>query len=530
MIIGAKGTATFARFYRANFCAIRWAMKKLKKPKDQLPFILLDDKNLAVPLYQQIYEAIRQAILAGEFSSGRRLPASRSLAAQLGVSRITVVNAYDLLFAEGYLTGKIGAGTFVACELPDDSLRTSRKQPAARKSLVPQTALRLSAYGQRLAAKEITACGTSTSSAIRPFENGLTAVDEFPFAVWARIAGRIHRHPPRDIWGHGNAQGYLPLREAIAAHLQSARGVHCEAQQVIITGGAQQALDLTTRLFLSENDVALVEDPCYQEVRALFTAAGAQVIALPVDAEGIDLSLLPRRSAQPKLVYVTPSHQYPLGVTMSLARRLALLEWAKSANAWIIEDDYNSEFRYAGRPLTSLQGLDRHGRVIYIGTFSKTIFPTLRIGCLVVPPELVDIFVTARSLNDVGSGLLDQAILTEFMNEGHFARHIRRMRTLYAYRQSILVRECKKQLGECLEVNAASAGMHLVGWLSPGVSDKLVSARANSLGLKLNPLSNYCLTQAQRGGLILGYTAFDEKQIIQGVKKLRTVFHSVQSK
>ncbi len=499
----------------------------MKKPKDQLPFILLDDKNSDVPLYQQIYDAIRRAILAGEFATGMRLPASRVLATQLGVSRITVVNAYDQLFAEGYLIGKIGAGTFVACELPDDSLRASRKKLPERKISVPKDALRLSLFGERLAAKEIVSCCTSSGGEVHPFQNSLTAIAEFPFSIWARIAARIYRHPPREIMGYSNAQGYLPLRQAIATHLKSARGVYCDAQQVIITGGAQQALDLTTRIFLSDNDVALIEDPCYQEARALFLAAGAQVVALPVDEEGINFSLLPRRSAQPKLVYVTPSHQYPLGVTMSLARRLALLEWAKSANAWIIEDDYNSEYRYAGRPLTSLQGLDKHGRVIYIGTFSKTIFPALRIGCLVVPPELVDIFVTARSLNDVSSGLMDQAILAEFINEGHFARHIRRMRTLYAQRQEILIRECEKQLGALLEVNPAAAGMHLVGWLSQGVSDALVAKKASEFGLKLAPISNYCIHNGQRSGLVLGYTGFDQKQIKQGVKKLVAVFASL---
>jgi len=477
---------------------------------------MLDDKG--APLYRQIYEAIRRAILNGEFAPGRKLPSSRALAVELSVSRITVVNAYDQLFAEGYLEGKTGAGTFVAHELPDDLLNTGDRTGAEQDKQQVKTDLRLSGFGERLAAKSVGAAREQVIATFRPFQNGLTAVEEFPFEIWARLASRWQRNPTRNVLGYGDPQGYRPLREAIAAHLASARGVNCTPEQVVITSGAQQALDLTARIFISKGDTVLTEDPCYQEARGVFEAARAKIIPVPVDSEGIDIANAALSSERPKLVYVTPSHQYPLGVTMSLSRRLALIEWARANDAWIIEDDYNSEFRYSGRPLASLQGLDPAGRVIYVGTFSKTIFPSLRLGCLVVPEGLVNIFAAARALNDVHSSLIDQAVLAEFISEGHFARHVRRMRTLYEARQQVLLDECTKNLNGLLKVEKADAGMHLVGWLPQGVDDVEVSKKAAERGLHLSPLSAYYYEKPPRGGLILGYTAFDERQIRDGVK------------
>jgi GntR family transcriptional regulator/MocR family aminotransferase len=495
----------------------------MRKSKQIVPFIMLEDKNSSAPLYRQIYTAIRRAILSGEFSSRMRLPASRLLAEQLGVSRITVVNAYEQLFAEGYLEGKIGAGTFVAAELPDDLLQIDKRKTVLSKENKTHSPQRLSPFGERLKARDAQSVRARTIAAFQPFQNGLTAVDKFPFDIWTRIAARLLRNPPREILGYAAPQGYFPLREAVAAHLKSARGVNCAPEQVIITSGAQQALDLTARIFLSEKDAVWIEDPCYLEARNAFAATGAKVISVPVDDEGFNLAAAPERGESTKLVYVTPSHQYPLGVTMSLPRRLALIEWAKKNDAWIIEDDYNSEFRYAGRPLASLQGLDGDGRVIYIGTFSKTIFPSLRIGCLVVPRDLIDIFSIARALNDVHSPLLEQAILTEFIVEGHFARHVRRMRMLYEERQQILLEECEKQLGSLLEVKKADAGMHLVGWLPAGVTGKSISHNASQENLKLAPISAYSINKLPREGFILGYTAFDKRQIRNGVKKLKAL-------
>lgn len=486
---------------------------------------MLGSRRADRPLYRQIYEAIRMAILSGEFGPGKRLAATRALARELGVSRITVLNAYEQLFAEGYLDGKGGAGTFVAAELPDNLLKTETiKRSKQKKADAP---LHLSPFGEKLALKDLGSIRSRTIAKFQPFQNGLTAVDKFPFEIWSRIAARVHRNPSREILGYGDPQGYFPLREAISAHLRSARGVSCTPEQVIITSGAQQALDLSTRIFLSEKDSVLIEDPCYQEARSAFAAIGAKIIPVPVDAEGLSLAAIKEKA---KLIYVTPSHQYPLGVTMSLPRRLALLEWARTRNAWIIEDDYNSEFRYAGRPLASLQGLDQGGRVIYVGTFSKTIFPSIRIGCAVVPPDLVGIFTGARALNDTHSSLIDQAILTQFIVDGHFVRHVRRMRTLYEERQQTLIAECKKNLAGLLDVKRADAGMHVVGWLPEGVSDKAISRKGAEQNLKLAPISAYSGKKMPRGGLILGYTAFEKNQIKEGVKRLKAILSTEISK
>lgn len=518
MKIGIKAIAIYTVF---DITALR-CFELMQKITEQFPLITLDGENNDLPLYRQIYEAIRSAILRGELASKTRLPSSRNLAQNLGVSRITVVNAYDQLFAEGYLEGKTGSGTFIAAKLPDDLLQTTDSEPIQSETKTIAR-LDLSPFGEKLAFFKAAHFDLPPALKIQPFRHGLSAIDEFPFEIWSRIAAKYYKNPPRSLLVYGDSRGFRPLREAIAAHLKAARGVICTAEQVIITSGAQQALDLTARIFLSAEDAVLIENPCYLEARKAFSATGATLIPTPVDEEGLNLAQIPVAGENAKLVYVTPSHQYPLGVTMSLPRRLQLLDWARTKNAWIVEDDYDSEYRYAGRPLAALQGLDKTGRVIYIGTFSKTIFPSLRIGCAVVPPELVEIFTTARALNDVQSSSIEQAVLAEFIAEGHFARHIRRMRQLYEKRQRILVAEGESRLKNLLEVKKDDAGMHLVGWLPEDVDDRAIAAKAAEKSLHLTPLSRYFAGATPRGGFILGYTAFDEQQIKEGVTKIRQI-------
>jgi GntR family transcriptional regulator/MocR family aminotransferase len=490
------------------------------------PFITLDEKSDA-PLYRQIYETIRRSILSGGLPSGRQLPASRLLAKQLGVSRMTVVNAYEQLLAEGYLEGRAGAGTFVAAHLPEEFLQASgferlelQEKPLTRKVI-------LSEYGSKLAQNSKIILRHHGATALVPFQHGVAAIDEFPFGVWAKIAQKWHKRPPTSVLNYGDAVGFQPLRDAIAVHLAAARGVRCTPEQIIITNGTQQALDLIGRIFLSESEDVCLEDPGYIGARDIFTATGARIVPVPIDDEGFDLQTARKRSLKTRLIYVTPSHQFPLGVTMSLARRLSLLEWARERDAFVIEDDYNSEYRYSGRPLASLQGLDRDGRVIYVGTFSKTIFPALRLGYLVVPADLIEVFASARALTDLHSPVIEQAVLAEFISERHFARHIRRMRGMYEERQQTLVEEARKNLGSMLDVTAAKAGMHLIGWLPDGISDREVSRRAAEAGLNLAPISAYCINQKLRDGLLLGYTAYDEKHIRQGMKKLARVLTEI---
>lgn len=491
------------------------------------PFIMLDDKKSSLSLHRQIYEAMRRAILKGDYRAGAKLPSTRGLAAELVVSRMTVVVAYDQLYAEGYLEGKSGAGTFVASELPEELLQTTKenKQINSVNSTSSPRPLNISRHGRWLAETRYPdVMRVERATKFIPFQHGLPAVDEFPFEIWSRIAQRLHGNPPRSLLGYGEPAGFRPLREAIAAHLQSARGVNCDYEQVIITSGAQHALTLAAKVFLDPGDTAWIEDPCYLGAKGSLLAAGAKIVPVPADADGFDLRAAIATDKKAKLVYVTPSHQYPLGVTMSLSRRLSLIEWARANDAWILEDDYNSEYRYGGRPLASLQGLDRDGRVLYVGTFSKTIFPSVRLGCLVVPRDLTDIFAVARSLGDLHSPLIDQAILAEFINEGHFARHIRRMRKLYERRQQILVEEAEKHLEGLLKLQKSDAGMHLVGWLPDEINAETIAAKAAARDLKVSPITDYIFSKKKApNGLILGYTSFDEKQIKAGVKKLARI-------
>ncbi len=489
-----------------------------------IPFLMLDDKSAsAAPLYRQIYESVRLAILSGKLTSGTRLPASRVLAKQLSVSRLTVVNAFEQLLAEGYLEGKPGAGTFVASKIPEDLLQISEAERKNNTAETEPEKVKISKFAERLTETNTRVSRFQSSAESLPFKNGLTAVSEFPFDVWEKLAVRVYRRSRYKISGYGEAAGYRPLREAVAAHFAATRGVHCDIEQIFITNGAQQALDLISRVLLEAGEKVWIEDPCYQEALGVFRAVGAEIVPVAVDAEGFDPAEAEKLSDAAKLVYITPSHQYPTGVTMSLARRLSLLEWARKTDAWIVEDDYNSEFRYAGRPLASLQNLDQTERVIYVGTFSKTVFPALRLGCLIVPKNLIEVFRAARWSSDCHSPIFEQAILADFIAEGHFARHLRRMRTLYEKRQNILVEEAEKHLNGLLKVSRANSGMHLIGWLAEGLKAEEICEKAFENGLNLTPLSSYCVETKLPAGVILGYTGFDERQIKEGIMKLKEV-------
>jgi GntR family transcriptional regulator / MocR family aminotransferase len=435
---------------------------------------------------------------------------------------MTVMNAYEQLFAEGYLGGKPGSGTFVSSHLPEEFLQLPPQPNLQGAPKKVARKLELSDYADRLSKRSIAIHRNHGATELIPFQHGVTAIDQFPFDVWSKIVARHYKYPDRSDFGYGDPGGLQFLRQAVADHLRSARGVVCDAGQVMITNGAQQALSLISRVLLSSGERVGIEDPGYLGARDIFAAAGVEVVPVPVDGEGINIDLVPDNKDL-RLIYVTPSHQFPLGGTLTLSRRLKLLEWARDHDAWIIEDDYDSEFRYAGRPLASLQGLDRDDRVIYVGTFGKTIFPALRLGCMVVPQDLVETFTSARALTDLHSSLIDQAVLAEFIAEGHFARHLRRMRKLYAERQEILIGEVGKHLAGTLEVSAADAGMHLIGWLPDRADDQAVSSRLSEQGLKAAPLSKYALKRRARGGLLLGYTAFDRRQIRAGVKVMKNV-------
>jgi GntR family transcriptional regulator/MocR family aminotransferase len=485
------------------------------------------DPSSPDPLYRQLYDRVRSAILRGSLSAGTRLPSSRALADGLSISRNTVLIAYGQLLAEGYVQGEAGSGTYVSRVLPEQFC-----EPAAAAGLAHRPTAKssptLSQRGQILAADPVRP--SRDEGPARAFAPAVPALDAFPFEVWTRLLARRWRARPSGLLGYGNPAGYRPLREAIAAYLGTARAVTCDVEQVIVVSGSQRALDLTARLLLDPGDAAWVEDPGYPRARGVLQGAGARVVGVPVDGEGLDVAAGVARCPGARLACVTPSRQYPLGMTMSLPRRLRLLEWASRAGAWVVEDDYDSEYRYAGRPLASLQGLDREGRVIYLGSFSKVLFPALRLGYLVVPPALVDAFTAAHALVEGQPRLFEQAVLADFMTQGHFVRHIRRMRMLYAERQAVLVKAARRELDGLLEVPAAESGMHLIGWLPEGVSDQAASRQAAQEGVVAQPLSPYGLTPQLRGGLLLGYAALAPRQIREGVRLLATALRLVASK
>jgi GntR family transcriptional regulator/MocR family aminotransferase len=488
-----------------------------------VPFTPTLRESSREPMHRQLYSELREAVLNGRLPPGSRLPSTRAIASELGVSRNTVMGAFDQLLAEGYLEGKVGSGTYVAEKLPEDMLH-ARGVPSAPRTRPVGAAL--SKRGAVLASSPI--IPPRPHRMPRAFRPGPGAADHFPTALWMRLLARRWRGPLRELLSYGESAGYRPLREAIAAYVRAARAVRCDASQVVVVSGSQQGLDIMARLLLDPGDHVWIEDPGYLGARGALVGAGARVSPVPVDGEGLMVSAGIARQPHARMVYVTPSHQFPLGVTMSLARRLALLEWVKRSSAWVIEDDYDSEFRYSGRPIASLQGLDFTGRVIYLGTFSKVLFPSLRLGYLILPPELVEAFTNARALVDRHSPLIDQAVLADFIAEGHFARHIRRMRALYAHRHATFVEAAQKELAGLLEVEPQDAGMHLVGWLPEGVDDAAASRSAFEHGVEAPPLSAYALERKPMGGLLLGYTAMGTREIREGMRRLALALRAVK--
>lgn len=497
-------------------------------------------RDSATPLHRQLYDGLRQTILAGQLVAGARLPSTRSLADTLEVSRNTVLLAYDQLLIEGYVRGKIGAGTYVSDCLPDGFLRPrvtsapdgperaqsrrggiSRrlgKWPLLMSNNSPRRQLRTGVHALDVVPWRL--WGRLLGRPPRPFRIGVPALDVFPWKLWGRLLTRRWRSLSPSLLGGKHPSGYRPLRELVAAYLRDARGLACTPDQVIFVGGSQQGLDLAARVLLEPGAAIWVENPGYSWAHGLFRARGARLIPVPVDTEGLDVAAAIQRYRRARVAFVTPSHQFPLGVTMSVARRLLLLKWASQHNAWIVEDDYNGEYRYRGQPLPALQGLDREGRVVYLGTLSKVLFPGLRLGYLVVPPDLITAFSAASFFAGCYPPILNQAVLADFIAEGHFGRHIRRMRSLYEERQGCLVEAAKRWLTGLLEVDAAAAGMHLVGRLVDGANDTQAAQYCASQGVDAVPLSMCCVEKVRTRALLLGYAAYNERAIVDGVQRM----------
>ena len=482
------------------------------------------DARGEAPAYRRICDALREAIISGRLAPGAHLPSTRLFAAELGVSRNTVNGALAHLRSEGYVVARPRAGTFVNERLDAEGLLPPRHRASGAPRPAPREP-RLSVRA-RLLARLPLAAGRSVVQPARPFQTGVPALDAFPWTLWARLAsGRTRRSGPL-LSAYGDVLGFEPLRSAIAVYVAAARGAHCSAAQVIVTSGAQQGLDLVARVLVDPGDAVGVEDPGYPAVRGALAGVGARLVPLGLDAEGVRVP--ERARVPPRVVYVTPSRQFPTGVTMSAARRLQLLRWADQADAWIVEDDYDSEFRYASRPLGCLQGLDERQRVIYVGTFSKTVFPGLRLGYLIVPPPLVPAFCDARAVADRQPPGIAQAVLADFIAQGHLTRHVRRMRALYEERRDALLDAVLEHIGDRVEIGDTAAGMHAVAWLKPGVRDQRIAEAALEEGVEVSPLSRYAIRPLGRGGLLLGYVGFPPPALREAVRRLAGVLDAAR--
>ena len=489
-----------------------------------LPPITLDPAS-TTPMYHQLSDWFRRAIVDGQLRPGQRVPSTRTLASELAVSRIPVLSAYEQLCAEGYLEPLRGAGTRVARSIPDEALRPAEARAGRSSS---------TAAGQRAVRDQVPRRISNRAAAMRgppqtwlgsqgAFRVGEPALEEFPNAIWAKLVARQARRLRKEHMGYGEPMGHLPFREAIAEYLRTVRAVRCEAGQVLVTTGAQQGLQIAVHVLLDPGQQAWLEEPGYPGARQALMTAAAKLIPVPVDREGLDVTEGMRRGRRARVVCTTPSNQFPLGTAMSATRRMQLLAWAGRAGAWIIEDDYDSEFRFGARPIAALQGLDAEARVIYVGTLSKVMFPALRLGYLVVPKDLVPAFAAARDTVDTFSSTLFQLAMTDFIREGHFARHVRKMRILYGERRAALQAALRRHLGDRLEVTGGEAGIQLTALLPPGVDDVAVSVRAAARGVSARPLSPCYLSPPERGGLILGYGVAGTQEIDSGVRKLASI-------
>jgi GntR family transcriptional regulator/MocR family aminotransferase len=474
------------------------------------------------PLTRQLFRGLRRAILDGRFKPGARLPSTRALSTDLGLSRNVVLLAFAQLVAEGYAEGQRGSGTFVVEVLPDPRPRTrDGRSPAAA------TRLELSRFARRVVElAPLPAVGRPVREGLLyDFRYGVPAVAEFPQQVWSRIVQRRTRGMSVGTLRYGRAVGWRPLREAVASYVTRVRGVVAGVEQVVIVNGSQQALDLIGRLLIDPGDRVVIEEPSYVSARQVFLAAGADLTLVPVDAEGLDVAQLPR-SAPIRAAYVTPSHQFPLGGVLPLARRIELLRWANETGAVVIEDDYDSEFWYGSHPVEAIQGLDPSGRVVYVGTFSKVLFPSLRLGYLIVPPSLVGPLASLKFLMDRQAPTFEQTVLADFIAGGYFERHMRRARARNAARRVAVLEAFDDTLGDRVEIVGANAGIHVVVWLRDLPAERLddLIARAADRGIGLYSVAPYYANPPAMAGLLLGYAGLTEREIRDGIRLLSGLF------
>jgi len=497
-----------------------------------MEFAITLDQYSATSLHRQLYDELRNAILTGRLKPGERVPSTRTLSQSLGVSRTTVTQSYEQLLSEGYLRAATGSGTFVGCQLPDELLKTGlveTSRPATTRQDISHQ-IELSRYGASLT--DLAPFEPPEPETPINFKTGRPALEEFPLQQWRRLILKHYRANDHSLLDYADgSQGYEPLREAIAGYLRHARAVTCDSDQVVVVNGAQQALDLIAKLLIDRGDPVAIENPGYMGARRAFLAQGAELLPAPVDESGIIVDTLTSKTflkskGRLKLVYVTPSHQFPTGATLTLSRRLDLLAWAEKTGVMIIEDDYDSEFRYGSRPIPALQGLANEDSVIYFGTFSKVLFPALRVGYLVAPPSLARVFARAKWLADRQTPMIEQQVLADFINEGHWERHLRRMRTLYDKRRRALVRALETHFGDRVTILGENAGMHLMIRLRGKLGDDEVTRRARQAGVGLVSARLYYLGENRPNNMdefVLGYSGLSERRIQEGIRRLAKI-------
>ncbi|MFZ3376928.1 MAG: PLP-dependent aminotransferase family protein, partial [Chthoniobacterales bacterium] len=476
------------------------------------------DRASSEPLYQQLYRQIREELESGSFdSSASRVPSSRVLAATLGISRPTVNQAFLKLLEEGYLQARKRSGIFVADHLPATFLKAARPATTARTEHFPRVARRVTRMTDFRSGRQLDV-GVGGPPGVT-LVAGLPAVDEFPIAVWERLREQVLAKKGAHLLRYASSRGDIELRKAIAAYLCDFRGANCHPDQIVVVGGTQQAMLTCALALINEGEVAWIEDPGFHQARNVFAFVGAKIVPRPVDREGLVIGKCSRQNS-PRLILVTPSHQFPFGVTMSLKRRKALIEFAESRAGYIVEDDYNSEFRFDGPPLPCLQGLDNVGRVIYAGTMSKILYPSLRLGFLVAPPQLVDTLVKVRAVMDQHSPAIDQATLARFITEGFFLSHVKKVRELYAQRRVFFIEQFQKWLGDYFDLEITPAGLHFIAWLRRREDLPVFMRAREKTGVWPRPLSFFCMKAQLDPAFVFGFAAWSQAQIEQGLAKL----------
>ena len=511
----------------AIYCRTGSSVPKQRRRRLVMSFEMVRlDRGSSEPLYQQLYRQIREELESGSFdSSASRVPSSRALAATLGISRPTVNQAFSQLLAEGYLQTRKRSGIFVADHLPATFLKAATPTTTARSEHSARVARRVTRMTDSRSGRQLDV-GIGGPPSVT-FVAGLPAVDEFPIAVWERLRAQVLAKKGAHLLRYASSRGEIELRKAIAAYLCDFRGANCHADQIVVVGGMQQAMLACALALINEGEVAWIEDPGFPQARNVLAFVGARLVPRPVDREGLVIGKCSRRNS-PRLVVVTPSHQFPFGVTMSLKRRKALIEFAESRDGYILEDDYNSEFRFDGPPLPCLQGLDNAGRVIYAGTMSKILYPSLRLGFLVAPPQLVDTLVKVRAVMDQHSPAIDQATLARFITEGFFLSHVKRIRELYAQRRAFFIEQFQKWLGDYFDLEITPAGLHFIAWLRREEDLPLFMRAREQTGVWPRPLSFFCVKAQLHPAFVFGFAAWSQAQIERGLAQIASTVNQLK--